>query len=164
MIQETRWKQVEFSRTQIIKAGKTIRNDSVSSDKKKEAIEIIDNWRMAHAFPLHIIYTHLRRFKRKRNDIFVAERLKRLDSIIGKLKRENSMNLWTMQDLGGCRVIVPSIEEVYSLASRYEESRKRHMKKKSTIILKILSNQAIEVYMLYMSIRAIRILTTTKIC
>lgn len=130
MIQETRWKQVEFSRTQIIKAGKTIRNNSVSSDEKEVAIEIIDNWRMAHAFPLHIIYTHLRRFKRNRNDIFVAERLKRLDSIIGKLKRENSMNLWTMQDLGGCRVIVPSIEEVYSLAKRYEKSRKRHMKKK----------------------------------
>ena len=38
------------------------------------------------------------------------------------------MNLWTMQDLGGCRVIVPSVEDVYKFASEYEKSRKRHIK------------------------------------
>ena len=46
-------------------------------------------------------------------DIVVAERLKRLDSIIKKLEREPTMSLWTMQDLGGCRFIVPSVNEVY---------------------------------------------------
>ena len=62
--------------------------------------------------------------------MIVAERLKRLDSITGKLKREPNMNLWTMQDLGGCRVIVPTIEDVYKYSEKYENSRKRHIKKK----------------------------------
>ena len=43
------------------------------------------------------------------------------------------MNLWTMQDLGGCRVIVPTIEDVYKYANDYEKSRKRHILKKTTV-------------------------------
>ena len=130
MIEQTRWKRVENSRSQIIKAGKIIRDVNSSEKERNEAIEIIDNWRMAHAFPLHVIYMHLRRFKGNNSEVIVAERLKRLDSIIGKLKRENSMNLWTMQDLGGCRMVVSSIDDVYHFAKRYENSRKRHIKKK----------------------------------
>lgn len=61
-----------------------------------------------------------------RTDIVVAERLKRLDSIINKLKRESSMSLWTMQDLGGCRFIVPTVNEVFLYANKYKKSRIRH--------------------------------------
>ena len=89
-------------------------------------MQIIDNWRAAHAFPLHIIYNHLRRMTSYDPDIVVAERLKRLDSIIGKLKREPTMNLWTMQDLGGCRVIVPRLSQVYRVANKFKTSRIRH--------------------------------------
>lgn len=63
-------------------------------------------------------------------NIIVAERLKRLDSITKKLVRESNMNLWTMQDLGGCRVVVPTVEDMYKYSSEYEKSRKRHIKKK----------------------------------
>ena len=129
IIKQPRWKKVEYSRSQIIKAGKIIRKIDASDAEKKEAISVIDNWRAAHAFPLHIIYVHLRRFTNS-NGVIVAERLKRLDSIVNKLKREQSMNLWTMQDLGGCRVIVPTIEDVYKYADQYAKSRKRHLKKK----------------------------------
>lgn len=60
-----------------------------------------------------------------RPDIVVAERLKRLDSIINKLKREPNMSLWTMQDLGGCRFIVPTVNEVFLYAEKYKNSRIR---------------------------------------
>lgn len=129
-IDQPKWKVVEYSRGQIIKAGKTIRNTDLTDEERVESIKVIDNWRAAHAFPLHVIYIHLRNMKGKRTDVIVAERLKRLDSIINKLKREPNMSLWTMQDLGGCRVIVPTIEEVYKFAEMYENSRKRHIKKK----------------------------------
>ncbi len=62
-------------------------------------------------------------------DIIVAERLKRLDSILNKLNREPSMSLWTMQDLGGCRFIVSSVDDIYKYADQYEHSRKRHILK-----------------------------------
>lgn len=91
-----------------------------------DATDVIDNWRAAHAYPMHVIYTHLRRLARNHTDITVAERLKRLDSIVNKLVREPTMSLWTMQDLGGCRFIVPTINDVYAYAEKYENSRKRH--------------------------------------
>lgn len=128
---QPKWKVVEYSRSQIINAGKIIRRENPSAHDIQAATDIIDNWRAAHAFPLHVIYMHLRRMRGKDTKVIVAERLKRLDSIIGKLKRERAMNLWTMQDLGGCRVIVPRIQDVYDYFSKYDKSRKRHAFKKS---------------------------------
>lgn len=124
-----KWKKVEYSGSQIKKAGKIIKKSNAGIEELEESIAVIDNWRAAHAFPLHVIYMHLRRFS-KNNNVLVVERLKRLDSIINKLKREPSMSLWTMQDLGGCRVIVPTIKDVYDYKDIYENSRKRHIKKK----------------------------------
>ena len=124
-----RWKKVEYSRNQIIKAGKIIRKDESTDNEIVEATKVIDNWRAAHAYPLHVIYMHLRRMGEADLKIVVAERLKRLDSIIKKLKREPNMNLWTMQDLGGCRFIVPSLDMVYQYSKKYETSRKRHVLK-----------------------------------
>lgn len=62
----------------------------------------------------------------KDNSIIVAQRLKRLDSIVGKLKREPSMSLWTIQDLGGCRFIVNDVNDVYKYVKEYKTSRIRH--------------------------------------
>ena len=124
-IEQQRWKTVEYSRSKIIKSGKIIKNPTATPEQIEEATKVIDNWRAAHAFPLHVIYMHLRRMAEGKN-IVVAERLKRLDSIIKKLEREPSMSLWKMQDLGGCRFIVPSIKEVYEYAEKYDKSSKRH--------------------------------------
>lgn len=121
-----RWKRVLYSRSQIIKSGKIIKSPSSTTEQIALATLVIDNWRAAHAYPLHVIYIHLRRMALNRADIVVAERLKRLDSIINKLKREPSMSLWTMQDLGGCRFIVPTVKEVFFYANKYKNSRIRH--------------------------------------
>ncbi len=124
---QRRWATCEHSRTAIIRAGKAIkRADFVYGELFCPEIVVVNNWRAAHAFPLHIIYMHLRKIVRSRKDCIVAERLKRLESIISKLKDGRCNNLWTMQDLGGCRLIVPSVEEVHHYADLYEKSRKRH--------------------------------------
>lgn len=130
-IDQPRWKRVDYSRSQIVNAGKIIRECTSDSDEYKNAVTIVDNWRASHAFPLHIIYVHLRRMCSVNKEIIVAERLKRLDSITNKLIREHNMNLWTMQDLGGCRVIVPTIDDVYYYSNKYEKSSKRHILKKT---------------------------------
>ena len=129
-IKQPKWKTVEYSRNQIINAGKIIRSEESSAVEKNNAIKVIDNWRAAHAFPMHVIYMHLRRMCFQNKGVIVAERLKRLTSIINKLKRERAMNLWTMQDLGGCRVIVPTVSDVYRYAKEYENSKKRHIQRK----------------------------------
>lgn len=127
IIKQPKWKKVEYSRSQIIRAGKIIKKETSTAEEVLDAIEIIDNWRAAHAFPLHVIYTHLRGMAADHKEIIVAERLKRLDSILNKLKREPTMSLWTMHDLGGCRFVVPSVEDVYKYSEQYENSRKRHL-------------------------------------
>ena len=126
VVRQQKWKEVEYSRSRIIKAGKIIRKPDSTQEQIDEATKVIDNWRAAHAFPLHVIYIHLRGMASGKN-IVVAERLKRLDSIIEKLKREPTMSLWMMQDLGGCRFIVPVLDDVYSYAEKYDLSRKRHI-------------------------------------
>ncbi len=120
------WKKLEYSRTQVVNAGKTVRDKCCSEEDMRYSLQVINNWRAAHAYPMHVIYMHLRKLASGNPDIIVAERMKRLESIITKLKRESSMSLWTMQDLGGCRFIVPTIKDVYQYAELYSSSNIRH--------------------------------------
>ena len=69
---------------------------------------------------------NLKRRAGAREDILLAQRLKRLDSIAAKLKRQRGMALSRMQDFGGCRMVLPTLEEVYSYSGRFKNSRIRH--------------------------------------
>lgn len=129
-ITQPRWKEPEYSKREINDAGNVIRNMSSSSQKKEQALQIIDNWRAAHAYPMHVFYMNLKRQTGSRSNIIVVERLKRLNSIVSKLQREEGMELYRMQDLGGCRMIVPKLDEVYTYSGKIIKSRIRHEKKK----------------------------------
>jgi ppGpp synthetase/RelA/SpoT-type nucleotidyltranferase len=59
--------------------------------------------------------------------VFVVHRLKRLDSITAKLKRIPGMSLFGMQDIGGCRVVMANVKQVYDVAEKYQTSRIRHI-------------------------------------
>ncbi|MBR5547899.1 MAG: RelA/SpoT domain-containing protein [Clostridia bacterium] len=131
MIKQQRWKKVEYTKRQINDAGDIIRKEDATAEEVSDAITVIDNWRASHAFPLHVMYIHLRRMAQSCPNALVVERLKRLDSIIGKLKRESGMDLWRMQDLGGCRVIVPTITDVYRFIEKYQKSSIRHEYKRT---------------------------------
>ncbi len=119
------WKKFEYSKKAVDRAGVKVFTAENSSDEFQEALEIVDNWRAAHGYPLYIITNKLKRMT-KNKEIFVVHRLKRLDSILAKLKRNDNMSLRNMQDLGGCRVVVPTIEDVYKIANEFENSRVRH--------------------------------------
>lgn len=125
-IDQPKWAKVEYSKKRIEKAGRDIIKDSLSDEDRKKALDIIDNWRSSHAFPLQVIYMNLKRLSKNDDTIIVAQRLKRLDSIVDKLKRFNTMSLWNMQDLGGCRFIVSDIESVYKYSGQLKNSRVRH--------------------------------------
>lgn len=112
---------------------------------------------------MHVIYTHLRRMASGREYIIVTERLERLDSIINKLRREPTMSLWTMQDLGGCRFVVPTVDDVYMYAEKYEKSRKRHICKSSYDYVSKPKSSGYRTSMLYMSITAIKRIHITRI-
>lgn len=119
------WKKVEYSRNQIKKAGKILAKGSDDIFEERRALDILDNWRASHAYPLQVIASNLRR-RTKGNDIIVVQRLKRLDSIVAKLKRQPWISLYDMQDLSGCRVIVPCVDDAYSVSAEYQASNIKH--------------------------------------
>lgn len=135
------WKEVEYSKNQINKAGKKIISENPNDEDKIQSIKIIGNYRSSHAYPLYVISNKLRRtlrdnYKTDKN-MFVVYRLKRLDSIIAKLKRMPGMSLFGMQDIGGCRVVVNTIKQVYDIADNYESSRIRHRLYKENDYIKL---------------------------
>lgn len=124
---KTMWEKPLYSGKQIEKAGKIIANPDISYTEKIDSYKILNNWRAAHAYPLQIITSNLRI---KNKDAIVVQRLKRLDSIVGKLSRFPEMNLYRMQDLGGCRVILDDVDQVYASVNAYKNSRVRHILKR----------------------------------
>ena len=60
------------------------------------------------------------------DDWLVAQRLKRVSSIYEKLRRFPKMNLSRMQDIGGARAVLPTLDDVYSLTEAYSRSRMKH--------------------------------------
>ena len=69
-------------------AGDIMRNPNASDEEQKSAIRVIDNWRASHAYPLQVFYMNLRRLQGSREDIIVAQRLKRPKSITAKLSNQ----------------------------------------------------------------------------
>lgn len=120
------WAVPEYSKRQINNAGKTITDPNASTEERDEALKILNNWRAAHAFPLQAICDDLRKHNQNAN---VVQRLKRLESIVDKIERLQDMQLYRMQDLGGCRVIVDTIPEVYKAIKQYQNSNTTHILK-----------------------------------
>lgn len=118
---------LRFSRTAVDRAGKTLLNEDAPIEDGDRAWEALANWRSIHAFPLNTVTMDLRqKVKRVAPGSLVVQRLKRARSILAKLAKESSMRLTQMQDIGGCRAVVNSIDEVYAIRGLYKRSRSLH--------------------------------------
>ncbi len=116
-----------LSKSQVKRAGQTLRRSrtevlSVSEDEVRGAIEVLNAWRRAHAGPLNTATMALRSKLRTIGfpDAPVSQRLKERPTIIEKLVRFPNMQLSTMQDIGGCRGVVPDRETAYRLAEQWQ--------------------------------------------
>jgi ppGpp synthetase/RelA/SpoT-type nucleotidyltranferase len=90
-------------------------------------LDVISNWRLSHAYPLNTFQMALRSRTYKVDPAgIVAQRIKRPESIENKLRRMSELKLSEMQDIGGCRAIVASVEEVYALVDRYQQKYATH--------------------------------------
>lgn len=99
------------------RAGQALINPDATTEEKRSAYDVLNNWRSLHSYPIDAFQKMLRRKcgQLRFRDFTVAQRLKRMPSIISKLERNPSMNLARMQDIGGLRVILPTIHDVYKL-------------------------------------------------
>ena len=120
--------QLAYTRRQIDDAGTALLSmNEVGLKVRSASLEIVNSWRTNHRLPLNAIQSHLRR---RTTDVdkkgLVAQRIKRLPTIIDKLQRMPNLKLTQMQDVAGCRAIVSSIEQVAQLNSIYEKARINH--------------------------------------
>lgn len=114
------WTVPQQSRGRVDAAGIALLSPAGTYDRDAE-LSIMNNWRSAHSYPLQIIKMTLsNRAKKIQADAIVAQRLKRLSSIEAKLARNLKMKLSQMQDIGGCRAVLDSVDGVNSLVQAYE--------------------------------------------
>lgn len=120
------WAKREYGKGEIDRAGSLLMPwwsdpDPIAEPKGfSGALQVVLNWRSSHGLPLNVFQATLRlRAKRVERDVIVAQRLKRFSSIMNKLTREPTMKLSQMQDLGGCRAILPDIAAVDRLYGLY---------------------------------------------
>ena len=120
-----------FSQDLVDLAGEAL-NADLASEAFLNALglnylDVINNRRAAHAYPLNTFQATLRQRTAKVDPSFVvAQRIKRLSSIRGKLERYDWLTLSQMQDIAGCRAIVSSVDQVYELAETYRQKYAAH--------------------------------------
>jgi hypothetical protein len=118
-----------YSKSKVDRSGRALagylsrqievgRVPDVIGDDVLEAIDVIDWWRGEHARPLSRVAVNLRHYVTPYGRPIIAQRLKRLPTIAGKLLREPTMKLSRMGDIGGIRAVVPSQDAAYAVASR----------------------------------------------
>lgn len=108
-----------YSKSQVSRAGKRV----ISSIKEEaaEAFTIVDAWRAAHGEPLEEMLGVTKEIAKNYPGAFVAGRLKRVDTIVGKLKRPNfSYDLKTLDDIAGCRLVLPEFSDIESAVNALE--------------------------------------------
>lgn len=107
---------MDLSNSAVNKIGNTIRQGE-KNDEYSEAVKILNAWRETHGELLDNFYDKCVDLAQKvdKNNIIVAQRLKRLPTIIGKLNRFKDMRLSSMQDIAGVRIIVNDMEQLKTI-------------------------------------------------
>lgn len=124
---EMAWISPEYSREDVDRAGIVLASLH-NSDELDRALEIINNFRASHYFPLNTFATTMRRRAEHYSKAVVSQRVKRLRAIQYKLQKrtKNPISLSQMQDIGGCRVVLGSIADVRRLVKDYRTSDLKH--------------------------------------
>ena len=121
----------KYSKTRVDRAGRLFADqvsrfaedpdlfrDDETLDQAREAIAAIEWWRSEHAKPLSRVAANLRYYVGEEGKPVVAQRLKRVPTIAGKLLREPAMKLSRMADIGGVRALLPNQAAAYRVAGR----------------------------------------------
>ncbi|MEN9626423.1 MAG: hypothetical protein RL557_751 [archaeon] len=125
----------DYSKNNVNRIGEILRGKrklEENSPEEIEAFNTFNNWRASHAYPLHIIMKNVKNLALEVSPNAVCvQRLKRVKAILIKLDRFPNMKLSRIEDVGGCRVVMPDVELARKLAEQYISKNKRHKRIKS---------------------------------
>jgi ppGpp synthetase/RelA/SpoT-type nucleotidyltranferase len=118
---------LKYSKRQIDVAGAILTNPNSSQTDKENALEILGNFRSCHAYPINTFQATLRtKLNKTEIEYLVSQRLKRTPSMILKLERFSNMRLSQMQDIGGLRAILPTMNDVKLIILLYKKAGLQH--------------------------------------
>ena len=114
--------------SQVNKAGRLLRKSATggaSGEELANARDVLLEFRARHQGPLAKATMGLRSVVKTEAcaRVEVSQRLKRTPTILDKLTREPTLALANMQDIGGCRAVLASIDEVRRVEARLRKSR-----------------------------------------
>lgn len=111
-----------LSKGAIDRIGSRIRS---SSQIEEDVLLELQNYRTSFKDSLSSVFESLCKHTRSiSRDSIVSYRIKRIESITGKLRRYPEMRFSRMWDIGGCRCIMRSDREVYRLSALIHENYK----------------------------------------
>lgn len=114
------------SKGRVRKAGKTLAGRVDQGLTQEEARQIAANWRSAHAYPTWVIRAYLTtKVKSLSIKSTIASRTKKMPTIISKLSEGIISDLSSMQDIGGCRVVVDTLSDALTVADCLENGKTR---------------------------------------
>jgi GTP pyrophosphokinase len=116
------------SKSQINRAGqilrRRLRGHAITDADVDRALAIVQEYRACHQYRLLKANMGLRSMVQTEGcRVEVSQRLKRITTIVDKLRREPTMALGNMQDIGGCRAVLDSIPEVRRVEHRLKKNR-----------------------------------------
>ena len=108
---------------EINRLGDKIRAEYISDSLCEQTLNELQTYRTSHKDSLAKVFNALCVINRKMGkQNIVTYRIKRFESIIGKLYRFPKMDFSRMWDIGGCRYIVNDNKEVYKIKELIEKS------------------------------------------
>lgn len=123
------WSNFKYSKHQLKKALKLLLSNTLGAHNTEvyEAYKLLANFRSSHAYPIQSMINYFRKkaFEVDKKAIIVR-RLKRIPSILAKLKRNPTMKIDTMQDIGGVRIITKHLNGVYKITEKIKGGRTRN--------------------------------------
>jgi hypothetical protein len=119
-----------ITRSQIKAIGKRLRETQPGEELRPSDLAKLNDWRAHHAPTLNYFADLLKEIalsQKLTNDQFtITQRLKRMQSIILKLKRYTEMQLSMMDDIGGGRIVLPDEKEVYKFTDHLKQRKFKH--------------------------------------
>lgn len=105
---------------EVLRQAATAGGKVSSMEEVREARAVVEAYRSAHAAPLHAAYMGLRSCLTTEGlDVAPSGRLKKLPTIEDKLRRLPTMDLSSMQDIGGCRAVLDTQGQVQRAMERF---------------------------------------------
>ncbi|WP_419842483.1 RelA/SpoT domain-containing protein [Candidatus Poriferisodalis sp.] len=110
-----------------------------TDEELRDAARIVEAFRAAHKLPMLTARMGLQScVSTKRyvigRDAEITQRLKRRLTVWDKLRREPTMKLSRMQDIGGCRAVLPSLNAIAQVRDRFTANSRRRDNREDRVI------------------------------